>query len=272
MCEQWYVYAVVPAGAPLPNGVPGFGGPLRVLASGDLGAVVSHVSQVSHVRTADAAGGAPAPTTEALFQHEQVVEALRSGGPALPVRFGTVLPTAEAVVRALDQRRDTLHDDLRRIGDKLEMGISALWVREAGAMEEEAGQPNVPAQPHSRPDSTSVRPGLAYLRGRQAQYRRAEAIRGQAQGLAHDLDDALRPYVLDCRHTICPSEGLALRAQYLLEEGRIRAFTDAFDRVRQHRSEVRLLLSGPWPPYSFVTPPARAGEPARDGAAIQVNG
>src|SRR5204862_126411 len=56
--------------------------------------------------------GALRPTEENVWRHEAIVEALRQVGPALPVRFGTVLADADAVAHALAERYDVLVADL----------------------------------------------------------------------------------------------------------------------------------------------------------------
>ena len=250
MGERWYVYAITASDAHLPASVSGFGGLLEILPYGELGAVVSCIG------SADVNGAAPASTAENLVRHERVVEAVCPGG-ALPARFGTTLPTRKAVTQAMATQYHALLADLRRIGDKVEMGIAALWQERDPAplpvperTPEMSGRPGLDATPADRR-------GLAYLHERQAAYQRTATARERAEALARDLDVALRPFVLDCRRSLSPSERLALRDRYLLDHEQASAFQQAFDEVRQRHAEVRFLLSGPWPPYSFVTPPAR---------------
>src|SRR5690348_14130162 len=95
MVEHYYIYAISAPDIRLPESVSGFGGPLHILPCGELGAVVSRV------HASDADGVTPASTAENLMRHEAVVEAVWAGGPALPVRFGTVLPNSDAVTHAL---------------------------------------------------------------------------------------------------------------------------------------------------------------------------
>jgi Gas vesicle synthesis protein GvpL/GvpF len=247
MGEQYYVYAIVASDTHLPEGVAGFGSPPHILCCRELGAVVSHMSVAGMDDVRQAA------TTENLLRHEQVVEAVCSRGPALPVRFSTVLPNEEAVTHALATRYDTLRADLRRIGDKIEMGITVLWP----SPEAQSSTPNRSAEVGGRADDGAVsadrRAGLAYLRSRRVEYRKAESAREHAQALARDLDAVLRPHALDCHRGLCPSERLALRDLYLMERKQVSAFEKAFDEVQRRHMEVRFLLSGPWPPYSFVT-------------------
>lgn len=248
MGERCYVYAITTSKAHLSASVSGFGGPLWILPYKDLGAVVSYVG------SADVGGIAPASTAENLVRHEQVVEAVCSDG-ALPVRFGTILPTPEALTHAMATQYSTLLADLRRIGDKVEMGITALWQQRNSASLPEG---DVDMSGRSALDAASAdRRGLAYMHNRQVAYRQTTAARQRAHTLAHDLDAALHPFVLDCHRSLCPSTRIALRDRYLLDHEQASAFQQAFDELRQRHAEVRLLLSGPWPPYSFVTPPAR---------------
>lgn len=252
MVEHYYTYAITDPDIRLPVSVSGFGGPLHIVQCGELGAVVSCV----HLTGAD--GAAPVATAENLMRHEAVVEAVCAVGPALPVRFGTVLPNSEAVMNVLAAQYEMLRNDLRRIGNKIELGVTVLWHPVAGI---HSGKPARSSDASRRHDTDTAavgdRPGLSYLRARQTEYRQAESVQRRAQTLARELDAALRPHTLECHRSLCPSEGLALRDLYLMERERIGAFEGAFDEVRQRHQEVRFLLSGPWPPYSFVTPPAR---------------
>jgi hypothetical protein len=245
MVERCYVYAIVEPTIHMPEHISGFGGPLVVLSCGELGAVVSKV------HAADMDSAIPPPSGENLLRHEMVVEALGAQGRVLPARFGTALADGEAVTRALKRHLSVLRDDLRRIGDKVEMGVSAFW-----PLSEENTESTTIAvdTPGADTESENHRPGLVYLRARQVKYRQTESARARAQILAQALDAELRPYALQFIRNVCPSERLALRDLYLLERVQVSAFEKAFDEMRRRHQEAHFLLSGPWPPYSFVTP------------------
>jgi len=273
--QRLYVYAIGAADIAAPAQVVGFGGPLFVVRRHGLGAVVSRVrpsarpdqrraSGISETTDEALDGAAPTASGENLLRHEAIVEAICAGAAALPVRFGVILPDGAAVERALERQRDTLRADLLRIGDKVEMGVIALWnpvaTQEAEVSAEETSAADQRAEP---------RPGLAYLRARQAQYQRSATMRARAERLGDALDAELRPRPLQTQRALCPSPRLALRAVHLLERAQVGAFGEAFDAARRrHAAEARLLLSGPWPPYSFVTA-QRSITPAHASAHIQ---
>jgi Gas vesicle synthesis protein GvpL/GvpF len=247
MASGCYVYAILAREPPLPPGLRGFGGaavstvPWRALAAA----------------TSPLERGAPRPTPENVWRHEAVVEVLRSQGPALPVRFGTVLADASAVAHALAERYDVLVADLARLGDKVELGLNVLWDPPITPGEEQLPSSGAAMEAHG--------PGLRYLQARLAAHRREVAVRERARSLARELDRELGIHALERRCTLLPTPRLVVRAAYLLDPRRVPAFQDAFAELRQTHPDLRLLISGPWPPYSFVTPPEGGERPALSG-------
>jgi Gas vesicle synthesis protein GvpL/GvpF len=241
MARGCYVYAILAREIRPPAGLVGFGGArLSSVPWHDLAAAVSSLDS-----------GELRPTADHVLRHEAVVEGLRQVGPALPVRFGTVLADADAVARALAQRYDVLAKDLARLGDKLEFGLSVLWnqprVNDGLSGEGEDGSPT--AGP-----VLGQGPGARYLQARLVKHRREAAARANAQALARYLDTVLACLALERRWTVLPTPRLALRGAYLLDPPQVPAFQEGFNKIRRERPDMYFLLSGPWPPYSFVAP------------------
>lgn len=89
----------------------------------------------------------------------------------------------------------------------------------------------------------------------------------EAQAVADKLDDALGILSLECRKTLLPTPRIVVRAAYLLEPANVGPFRAAFDALRAPRSELRWLLTGPWPPYNFVRRPDPDDPPGRQRLA-----
>jgi Gas vesicle synthesis protein GvpL/GvpF len=94
--------------------------------------------------------------------------------------------------------------------------------------------------------------GSAYLRARAESVRREDAQRASARRLAEKVDARLGPHALEQRQTLVPTERLALRLAFLVDRERAEAFKNAFEDLRAEDATHRFLLSGPWPPYTFV--------------------
>jgi hypothetical protein len=241
MSEGRYVYAILGSDTPLPVDVTGLRG--------------SRVETVCHRALCAATSAIDATelrvTAHDALEHEAVVEGLRQFGPAIPVRFGTVLAGTPAVVRALSERYDTLVADLARLAGTVEFGLSVLWEEpdwDAGT------EPPITTLGGIASDEPG-KPGSRYLRARLLQHRRDAARRAKAEAAARALDTLFHPLVLDTRWTIRPSSRVAARAAYLLHLSAVEAFQQAFEEARVLHPDLRFLLSGPWPPYNFVTTP-----------------
>jgi Gas vesicle synthesis protein GvpL/GvpF len=249
MASGCYVYAIVTRETCIPADLVGHGGArLFKIPCGELAAVTSALNETGLVE----------PSAEHVLHHETVVEAVCQAGAALPVRFGTVLANADAVTAALVERQSILTADLARLGDKVEMGLTVLW--EPPLVQEEPVQEG----PSDSEPIDPRGPGARYLQARLRRRHSEAAIRSKAKELARNLDEALGPETLDRRWTILPTPRMAARAAYLLDPSQVRRFRETFDETRRVHPELRFLLSGPWPPYSFVTP-TRIGEQRTDG-------
>lgn len=270
MASGYYVYAIVgpelAAGARSPErgDLVGFEeSPVRTFGDGDARAVASCLD-----------GPRPAATPANARRHEAIVEALARRGPVLPVRFGTVLADAHTLARSLATRRDDLVADLARLGGKVEFGVLVLapaWspADQPGDIHITPGANLGAAHDHvsglsattdAAPGPGGPGPGTAYLRARQAEHQREADAAAAARRLAAALDDTLGAHALESRFTAHPARRLLLRATYLVDPAATDRFRAAFGEVRRRHRELRCLLSGPWPPYSFVTAPAETAD------------
>ena len=215
------------------------GSELSTVTFRSLAAVVSEISTV------------PDRDPPALMQHEAVIEAFGERHRTLPVRFGTVLPDATEVREALSERYDSLAADLATLGDKVELGLLALW--RSGREDSGAPREHAPAAEASRESAPPRGDGARYLQSRQAAYAHEEAGRIAACQLARELELAMHSHVLDHRVSIVGDARLALRATYLVAPADVTTLREIVDELRRRRSDVAIILTGPWPPYSFVS-------------------
>ncbi|MCL4543325.1 MAG: GvpL/GvpF family gas vesicle protein [Chloroflexi bacterium] len=259
MTSGCYAYAILSSRHALPA-------PLRGLAGAEIFPVY-YRELVAAVSTIEPA--ALDPTPAALLQHEAAVETIRCTAPALPVRFGTILADREAVVCALAGRYDVLTEDLRRLGSAVEFGLAVLWPVDSrpdvgsstsggttllpGVAPCEAGLTDAVTSDPLAASAGSSTPGTRYLLTRLTEEQQQTRWRAKASNIAHTLDDYLCPPARDSRSMLLPTGGLAVRTIYLLDAEQVDAFRGAFERLRRAHADLRLLLSGPWAPYSFVT-------------------
>jgi hypothetical protein len=162
---------------------------------------------------------------EVLWRHEEVVESLMEQCDLLPVRYGTRVEDESAAERVLADRRTELVNALERVRGAVELSVRIF--------SEDAGDDVPPAQ------------GADYLRWRA----RRERARLKARACVH------QPLVLMARDSMehVPSDAHELlREAYLVERDDVDAFVRRVAEVEAANPRMRLLCTGPWPPYSFA--------------------
>ena len=167
-------------------------------------------------------------STETLWHHEEVVEALMEDRDLLPVRYGTRLDDEAAVARAMEGRSRELAAALDRVRGAVEL---SLRVVAAG------GTPDPPGPPEKSS-------GAEYLRQRA----QAEASRDDAARALHEPLSALaREGAL-----ASPRPPELFRAAYLVEREGVDSFVSEVGRLQGRSLGLAILCTGPWPPYSFA--------------------
>lgn len=158
-------------------------------------------------------------TPDTLWRHEEVVESLMEDRELLPVRFGTVLPDEAAVTSAIAERREELATGLDRVRGMIELAVRA----------ELANSPSPPG-----PAAT----GRAYMEAKTARHESAKRLH---DSLAEHAQASL----------VRPGPEL-LRAAYLVRRDDVERFVTAVRELQARHAELKVICTGPWPPYSFA--------------------
>lgn len=198
---------------------------------------------IAAVLGAVASEGIP-PTPSNLWRHEHVIEALMTDRTALPARFGTVLSDEAKAQAMLTARHAEFAADLDRLRGCVEMGLRVLWV-----------QPPIDVSSVARNLCGERRQasGRSYLEARLGEWRQREVVKGRAEEMAARVHAPLRRLALDSRERVLATRRLLLTAAYLVEKDKVGVFGSEVDALAPGFSALRLLCTGPWPPYSFVT-------------------
>jgi hypothetical protein len=228
-----YLYAITDAPPPALDGMTGIEDqPLRVCVRDGVGVVFG-----------DSAVGTVRPTPPNVWRHGQVAERLMQDHAVLPTRFGTVLADAGAVEETLERHHDAFAEGLRRVRGCIELGVRVMWQRDA------ATDDSAPAAPPIVAPGAS---GRAYLAARIEQEQRRRAIVCRAAELAGALDEAFRSCAVDGTFKVLPSQQFVMTGAYLVRRDRADEFRRRVEAAGADHPDVRLLCTGPWPPYHFV--------------------
>jgi hypothetical protein len=182
--------------------------------------------------------------------HNAVVELAFRHGAVAPLSLATVCFDDAGVRDRLRTLHDRVEGVLTRITGRAEMGVK-VYAQPAAALERSATRTQSAA-----PGSS---PGKAYLQRRQSEAaRRDEASRSMALAAERVHDALAGGAVASRRHPrqdrrLAGHEGdMILNGSYLVGVPDLPVFEELTRTVRDGRPELRVEVTGPWPPYSFA--------------------
>jgi hypothetical protein len=191
--------------------------------------------------------------------HHRVIAAVAREGPVVPMRLATVYRDDAGAAAALAEFAGDFRSAIARTREHKEWAVKAYA---AGPAEPDGtgGDPE-PAAPRES-DRAPAGSGAAYLARRRHQLSAHEHARRDAAATAELIHARLAQLADESRLHPPQSPQLAgrraqmiLNAAYLLANDRDGDFAAAVTDLAERHPAVRLEITGPWPPYSFVGPP-----------------
>jgi hypothetical protein len=210
-----HLYALVrqPAVVPAVRGIEDR--PLRTVVLDDgIEAVVSETSN------------GVARSEDVILAHAHVVEVLAEANEAvLPARFAGSIRSDDELRAGVAERREKILAALGRVDGCVELGLRVLR-----------------HEPTAEPSASS---------GREYMQRRLDQV-GQAQALARDVHGTLAALARESTCQVVARGDLVLTSAYLLPRAGVEQFRAAMGEAEEAFPDVTLVLTGPWPPYSFT--------------------
>ena len=184
--------------------------------------------------------------------HHAVIEAIAERCPVVPMQLAAVYPSDHSVAETLRERATDLRRLLSRIRARSEWGVKAFAA-------EPADLSTVPGDRSGEQTLATSGPGPAYQQRRRAQPMAQERGRPGVMADALAVHAALSRLCVSARLYPPQSPDLAgsrarmvLNAAYLIADERAIDFAAAIAALTARHRSVRLVVTGPWPAYSFV--------------------
>jgi hypothetical protein len=253
--DAYWVYCIVPAerASELAAGLSGVdsASPVQAVMEGELAALLSrvplseygdeqlrrHLEDIAWLeRTARA--------------HEAVQDAAMRHGPLVPLRMCTIYRGLEGVRRVLRDRGELFAENLLAVEDCAEWGVKVFL-----------DLSHIPASsPAEREPAASS--GVDYLAGRQRDRDRVRQADELCLRCAEEVHQAVS--VIARQDRVNPVQRaqahgrdaeMVLNEAYLLQDSRIEELRSTVQALAERWAPEGLLveLTGPWPPYNFVS-------------------
>ena len=202
----------------------------------------------------------------ALQRFEKVSAALFARCTIIPMRYGSILPGKQQIFQHLGEHGPCYTSLLKELEGCVEMGIRILI-----------------SKCEMRPSSSSTirnvdfkRTGKSYLIARKNHYDQAVRFKEESERIVERIRTAFAELFVQFK-TECTASAISmspvfnlqrqlsnppaaqftppsiLSLYFLVPKKSVEAFRQTFRHVNNAES-LKLLLSGPWPPFSFVVP------------------
>ncbi|MEV0149814.1 MULTISPECIES: GvpL/GvpF family gas vesicle protein [unclassified Nonomuraea] len=242
-----YLYGIVPADVQVSDEARGVGDPsttVSLVRHGEVGALVSELAL-----------DRPLGTPDDLMAHERLLDATAAEVPVLPIRFGAVMTSSEAVVEELlAPNHDDFRSALEELDGRAEYVVKARYVEQAvlrEVLEEQPGVAELREQIRSLPEDAS----------REARIQLGEIV-NQAVSAKREADtqallEALAPVAVLTSVREPTHEQDAAHIALLVELDRADDLEEAVEGFASRwEGRVQIRLLGPLAPYDFIVTPA----------------
>ena len=186
-----------------------------------------------------------APLVAELLAYAKVVEVIHCRQAVVPMRYGSFLNGIPAIRDILQERQGQYDILLAELNGCVEMGIRI------NLPEKECE--HIPPEATSLPNGKSTLDGRSYLALRKIHYRMQEEITQDRQAFIARYIEAFSGLYVRRRTETDTKNGVFILSLYFLTPGSaVIRFREIFENMMAQGSD-KAMLSGPWPPYNFVT-------------------
>ena len=179
-------------------------------------------------------------TRKNALAHHEVVRSITRQTTPLPARFGTLV-TVQQLSNYVSTHRQAIKAKLAHVRGGVEMNVRMIGSLAVADMSQESKNENVQG------------PGTAFLLEKQREILREQAGLAYKKQLSAWLREKLGDLIKEEKISLAPSQTVVLaRADHLIERQNVEEYRTKMARAVEERPEIRFMVSGPWPPYSFA--------------------
>jgi len=187
---------------------------------------------------------------ELAIDFARVIEELSQQVILLPVRFGTFLKSDEIVNQLLISHYDSFLKNLQKVENKYEFGLKALWDYEKCSEKIRTKSASEVVKAGDYFSTSTIHTN--YLLEKIKKHRMEDALLKHVEALVEEILRHLAEINPDCKFKKMVTNSIILDAVFLVKKNKKDEFIQAIEVFKQQHNDLQFLLTGPWPPYSFV--------------------
>ena len=241
------IYALVSAGddpAKLQEMTAGMRGladePLSLISTGAIHAVCG-----------DTGAKGPEVSRDNALAFAAVTDAFWKDFTLLPVRFGSVMDSAETVLSMLVEKKDAILSGFSGVEGRCEFGIKVFFNQETQQGEEAREAEPVPEKPAGTPAGQGRSVFSEYVAGKLRAHREEEKLLAYVTSVAGEIEGCLARLKATGKTRKMTNAATMADVVLLLEQEKSGLLVAEVSDLQKRHPGLSFLLTGPWPPYSF---------------------
>ena len=184
------------------------------------------------------------------IEYAGVIETLAQQFTLLPVRFGSVMESTGAIIKMIQKNYNEIQHNLQKVENKCEFGLKVFCDTEKIKAElrakTEAESIIEPAQGN---ENSIYRD---YLYKKLKEHRVEELLLAHVDTIIQDITTHLEQLNPIHKFKKMATATNIIDAVFLLEKDKKDDLIHAVNDLQNQYAGLRLMLTGPWPPYNFV--------------------
>jgi len=181
-----------------------------------------------------------------------VIDQLAQKYTLLPMRFGSMMDSADSVLEMLERNEVEIEDSLKKVKNKWEYGLKVLCDRQK-LKEELAAKQNASNLNQVKPENSSNNSVYkTYVLKKLSEHRAEEQIISFVDLILTEIRSHLQELKAVDKCKKVTNDTTLIDAVFLLDKKKKKEVINLVKDLQQKYLQLNFLLTGPWPPYNFV--------------------
>lgn len=187
------------------------------------------------------------------LEYAAVIETLFHQFTLLPMRFGSVMKSNEAVVHMLENNHPDIKQNLIQVENKYEFGLK-LFCDPKKINEELRIQSETSSKAQQAPVAEIINStSMEWVNKKLKEHRLEELLVRYVDSVIADISGQLDRLNAICKIKKLVSPATVMDGVFLLDKALKEELVRTTGRLQEKYPALNFVLTGPWPPYNFVT-------------------
>jgi len=185
-------------------------------------------------------------------EYARIIEALAQQFTLLPMRFGSMMETNDAITKMMERNCLEIQQNLQKVDNKVEYGLKIFC--DSGKLREKIkASYELNTQSSIKTTSQIINSIYRdYVDKKLAEHRLEDLLLTFVDSVIAGITGSLNRLKAICKFRKMITETTIIDAVFLLDKKNERSLVHLIDDFKNQFNELDFVLTGPWPPYNFV--------------------